>query len=138
MLDSTLIQNLAVSLVHQVALIVRQLAIVFLARKLDSNLSMEFARLFVGMELSLALKLVMIQMLFREMDVLILVRSNHYGPVLVNLQYVLTLGQQFVGTVSCLKDKLVMMETSSMEMDALAFAKLNQKILLTLQTLHMG
>jgi hypothetical protein len=138
MLDSTLIQNLVASLVHQVVLIVRQLAIVFLARKLDSNLSMEFVRLFVGMELLRALKLVMIQILFLEMDVLILVRSNHYGPVLVNLQYVLILDQQFVGTVSCLKDKLVMMETSSMEMDVLTFAKLNQKILLTIQTLHMG
>ncbi len=133
-----MIQNLVASLVHQVVLIVRQLAIVFLARKLDSNLSMEFVRLFVGMELLRALKLVMIQMLFLEMDVLMLVRSNHYGPVLVNLQYVLILDQQFVGTVSCPKDKHVMMETLSMEMDVLTFAKLNQKILLTMQTLHMG
>lgn len=105
-----MIQNLVVLPVLQVVLIVLHLLIVLLVRKLGLNLSMEFVRLFVVMELLLALKPVMIIMPFLGMDVLILAKFNHYGPVLVNLQYVPTLGQQFVATVSCPKDKLVMME----------------------------
>lgn len=105
-----MIQNLVVLLVLQVVLIVLRLVIVFLVHKLASNLSMEFVRLFVGMDLLLVLKLVMIRMLFLEMDVQILVRFNHYGFVLVNLQYVLIQGQQFVEMEFYLKDKLVMIK----------------------------
>ena len=81
-----MIQNLVASLVHQVVLIVRQLAIVFLASKLDSNLSMEFVRLFVGMELLLALKLVMIQMLFLLGSILIEAYSDIGVWILRQLQ----------------------------------------------------